>query len=144
MYSDKKIRRYFKLAKNASSFSDYPKINIGAIIVYKNQIISVGYNICKSNPTQMRYNMYRNMNGRNYDVRARNNFLHAEMKCLIETKDVDIDWSKASIFVYREHCDGSKALSRPCPSCYQAIKERGIKNIYYSIDNKHYGYEKIS
>lgn len=55
------------------------------------------------------------MNGRKCMMLVEKNFLHAEMKCLVETRDLDIDWSKVSIFVYREHCDGTKALSRPCP-----------------------------
>ena len=35
-------KKYFKLAKNASKFSDYNKknIHIGAVLVYKNKIIA--------------------------------------------------------------------------------------------------------
>lgn len=32
-------------------------------------------------------------------------------------------------------------MARPCPACMSAIKELGIKNIYYTTDNG-YAYEK--
>ena len=31
------VDKYFRLARNASSFSDYPKIKIGAVVVCKNK-----------------------------------------------------------------------------------------------------------
>ena len=51
------IERGFKLAKNASEFSDC-HIKIGAVLMYKNKVISVGYNTTKSNPIQKAYNIY--------------------------------------------------------------------------------------
>lgn len=138
----KQIDRFFKLAKNASKFSDYPSIHIGAILVYKKNILAIGYNTLKSNPTQKKYNKYRCVNGRNFNVSEHNNSLHAEMMCLNATKRLDIDWSKVSIFVYREHKDGSIGLSMPCRGCYKAIIDKGIKNIYYTTENG-YCYNKI-
>jgi len=141
MYSKKLINKYFNLAKNASMFSDYPKIHVGAIMVYKNKIISVGYNTQKTNPYQKDYNVYRGNNERKYDVDKQSNALHAEMACIVSTKHLDIDWSKVSVFVYREHKDGSISLSRPCMACSKALDERGIKDWYYTTENG-YAYER--
>ncbi len=133
------INRYFNLAKRASTFSDYDKIKIGAVLVYKNKIISVGWNTHKSNPIQKKYNLFRSDENRYYDVDSMPNYTHAEMKCLIDTMYLEhINWSKTSIFIYRSNMN----MCRPCNSCMRALKERGIKNIYYT-DKNGYNYEEI-
>lgn len=121
------VNKYFSLAKNASKFSDFPKYQIGAILVYKNKIISIGWNITKENPLQKKYNEYRG-----FDTDTYKNCLHAEMMCIVKARKLDIDWSKVSIFVYREFKNGNLALAKPCLACMQAIKDCGIKNIYYT------------
>lgn len=140
------INRFFNLAKNSSEMSDYNKknIHIGAVIVYKNRVIANGYNTNKTSPIQYKYNKYREMNcseDREYIADSHLPCIHAEMKCLIDTKDMDIDWSKTSIFIYREH-KGIQRMCKPCPSCEKALKDRGIKHIYYTTE-KGYNYEKM-
>ena len=129
------IERGFKLAKNASKFSDC-KIKIGAVLIYKNKVISVGYNTTKSNPIQKMYNIYRNTNERKYDVEKRNNGVHAEIMTLQHaTRSFKGDLNKCSIFVYSEKKDGSTRLTRPCMGCSKMLEELGVKNIYYTTDN---------
>ena len=129
------IERGFKLAKNASKFSDC-KIKIGAVIMYKSKVISVGYNTNKSNPIQKMYNIYRNTNGREYDVEKQANGLHAEIMALQHaTRSFKGDLSKCSIFVYSRRKDGSTRLTKPCNACSKRLKELGIRNIYYTTNN---------
>lgn len=139
-------KRFFKLARNASKFSDYNKknIHIGSVLVYKNKIIANGWNTRKTSPIQYQYNKHREKyfnNNRSFSADDHLPCIHAEMKCLIDTKNMDIDWSKVSIFVYRESC-GKTRMCKPCPSCSKALKDRGIKHIYYTTE-KGYNYEKI-
>ena len=54
-----------------------------------------------------------------------------------------IDLSNAAIYVYRVHKNGTLAMSRPCPSCMQLIKDVGIKRVFYTTENG-YVYEKIT
>lgn len=134
------IERGFKLAKNASKFSDYNKknIHIGSVILYKSVPIGIGYNTNKTNPMQYKYNKYRESeNNRDYIADDHLPCVHAEMMALINCRDANIDWSKCHIFVYR------KGMCRPCPSCMKAIKDRGIKNIWYTNTKGEYMYEKI-
>lgn len=139
------VKKYFNLAKTASKFSDYNKknVHIGAVLVYKNKIIANGWNSKKTNPIQYQYNKYRESLGgnRSYDADKILPCIHAEMKCLIDTKDLDIDWSKVSIFVYRESNNKTR-LCKPCPSCAKALKDRGIINTYYTTE-KGYNYERL-
>ena len=141
-----KIKKFFKLAKNASKFSDYNKknIHIGAILVYKNKIIASGWNTQKTSPIQYKYNVYReiaNKDNRHFSANDHLPCIHAEMKCLIDSKDMNIDWSKVLLFVYRESCNKTR-MCKPCPSCEKALKDRGIKHIYYTSENG-YNYERI-
>ena len=140
------IKKFFKLAKTASKFSDYnkKKVHIGAVLVYKNKIISNGWNSRKTNPIQYKYNKYRETLGidnRSYNADDHLPYCHAEMKCLIDTKDLELDWSKVSIFVYRESC-GKTRMCKPCPSCTKALKDRGINHIYYTTE-RGYVYERM-
>lgn len=53
MLSENKINHFFFLAKNACLYSDNKKTRVGCIIVYKNSVISVGYNKnSKTHPLQ--------------------------------------------------------------------------------------------
>lgn len=140
------INKFFNLAKIASKFSDYNKknIHIGSVLVYKNKVIANGFNTSKTNPIQYQYNKYRELNNntnRTFSADDHLPYVHSEMMCLINTKDIEIDWSKVSLFVYRESCNKTR-MCRPCPSCMQALKDRGIKHIYYTSE-KGYNYESI-
>ena len=127
-----KPTRYFNIAKSASNLSDYPKINIGCCIVYKKQVLAIGYNSLTTHPLQKEYNKYRSIENREFDVDRQLNCLHAEMSALIATKHMpNIDWSKATMFVYRN--GGS---CKPCLGCSKALKERGIYNVYYTDNNE--------
>lgn len=100
---------------------------MGAVIIYKNHIISTGYNIDKENPVQKKYNRLRG-----FDVDETRNTIHAEIMALNKANGANIIWSKACIFIYRERKDGKIGLARPCKACMEAIKDFGIKNIYYT------------
>lgn len=138
------IDRCFQLAKNASMFSDC-EIKVGAILVYKNRVISVGYNTSKSNPLQKAYNKYRTKDGRIYDTDKQNNGLHAEAMCVKNAiRLFNGDLSKCSIFVYSEKKDGSTRLSRPCGACQKILLDYNIHNIYYTTNNNNlFSYEKF-
>lgn len=126
------VKRFFQLAKNASTFSDFPKQKLGAVIVYKNKVLSVGWNTSKTIPMQRKFNKYRN-----FDPETAVNSAHAEMIALDRLlKQYDnVDFSRCSIFVWRNYKDGSPALARPCPACEHALREIGITDVYYTGRN---------
>lgn len=134
MSSDATIKRNFQKAKAASLYSDSPIHKLGAVMVLGKKVLAVGYNITKTHPIQKQYNIER---GYNPDVKN-NGQVHAEMMCLINTRNLDVDWSKVSLYVYREHKDQTTALAKPCPACEKAIRERGILNVYYTTEGVPY------
>lgn len=138
--TETRILNYLNLAHNACYYSDFMKARLGAVLIYKGKVISVGWNSNKTSPLQRELNRYR---GYDVDASVAHNTLHAEVACLTKAKDLDIDWGRASIFVYRIKKDGSAGLSYPCKGCMALIKSMGIKNIYFSTENG-WGYERIN
>lgn len=128
--------RFFEKAREAASISDYYKTHIGCVAVYQGQIIGIGCNCNKTHPTQGFYNKYR----------IKTDFmlpkLHAEINCLNQIRHLDINFSKVKLYIYRIRKDQPFGLAKPCPSCMAAIKDLGIKNIYYT-GNHGYLYESI-
>lgn len=135
------ISKFFGLAKNASKNSDFdvPKSrHTGCVFVHKNRVISVGWNTEKEHPAQKRYNAERG-----FDSSGCKNSLHAEMYALVKCQDLDIDWGKVSVFVYRELANGMVANSRPCEACQKAMTDKGIKldNVFYTNVGSYYRME---
>lgn len=68
--------------------------------------------------------------------------LHAEISCINSIRNLDINFTKVKLYIYRIRKDQPFGLSRPCPSCMAAIKDLGIKDIYYTT-NDGYVYERL-
>lgn len=128
--------RYFHKARQVATISDYDKVHIGCVAVYQGQIIGLGCNCNKTHPTQKFYNKYREQSENMIPK------LHAEINCLNQIKHLDINFSKVRLYIYRIRKDQPFGLARPCPSCMAAIKDLGIKNIYFTT-NDGYSYEHL-
>lgn len=125
----KREMSHFKVARAVSELSDHPNYKIGAAVVLKHRVISSGTNSdTKTHPLQKHYNKYRFTADSPHKC-------HAELLALLPLMKEDVDLSYASIFVYREHKNGKPAMSRPCRSCMQLIKDCGIKRIFYSTED---------
>ena len=119
----KKELAYFEAAKAISKLSNHNQ-KMGCVIVNKHKIISSGYNSeTKCHRIQAELDMHY------YKMHSAGK-IHAETSALLPLRRTDL--SKASIFIYRETKDGTKALARPCPCCQKLIKQFGIKHIYYT------------
>lgn len=128
--------KYFKKARQAASISDYYKAHLGCVAVYQGQVIGIGYNCNKTHPKQQYYNRYRIKSD---SMPAK---LHAEISCLNSINNLNINFSKVKLYIYRIRKSQPFGMSRPCPSCMAAIKDLGIRNIYYTT-NDGYAYERL-
>ena len=128
--------KYFNKAKEAGMISDFRKTHIGCIAVYQGNIIGIGCNCNKTHPMQKKYNQYRKQS---YSMLPK---LHAEINCINSIRHLDINFSKVKLYIYRIRKDQPFGLARPCPSCMAAIKDLGIRDVYYTT-NDGYAYERI-
>lgn len=131
--------KFFSKARKAAEFSDFHKTHLGCVAVYQGSVIGIGYNVNKTHPTQEYYNKYRKTN---HQTGAFIPKLHAEISCLNSIRYLDINFSKVKLYIYRIRHDQDYGLARPCPSCMAAIKDLGIKDIYYTT-NDGFAYEKV-
>ena len=128
--------RYFAKAKQIAEISDFKKVHIGCVAVYKGNIVGIGCNTNKTHPAQKYYNKYR------ISSETMLPKLHAEISCINQIKHLNINFSKVKLYIYRIRKDQPFGLARPCPSCMEAIKDLGIKNIYYTT-NEGFSYEHL-
>lgn len=132
-------RRMFDQARLEAEKSEFERFNLGCVIAYKGHIIGRGRNGNKSHPRQKLYNRrYRKFNVSK--GQAINDAIHAEVHAISSVRYVvgkDVDWSKASIYIYRI-CNGKPlgyGNAKPCPACMQAIRDLGIRHVYFTDDN---------
>lgn len=131
--------KMFETAKKEARKSDYNRFHVGCVITYKKRIIGRGHNSNKSNPLQKEYNRrYRNFN--NTDGQYIHDAIHAEVSAITSipyTIGINIDFSKVKLYVYRI-CPGKPngyGNSRPCPACMNAIRDMGIRQVYFTDDD---------
>lgn len=128
--------KYFQKAREVASISDYKHQRVGCIAIHQGQVIGEGCNCNKTHPMQLFYNKYRLHES--YMLPK----LHAEINCINKIKNLHINFSKVRLYIYRIRKDQPFGIARPCPSCMAAIRDLGIRNIYYTT-NEGYVYEKL-
>lgn len=111
--------KYFKLAKTLSKKSNHPSHHLGAVLVKKNKIVSVGWNTCKTHPKSP------------HQFKT----IHAEFMAILGVHPKDLQ--DAHIYVYRERKNGEPALAKPCETCYNLIQQVGIETVFYSDYNSY-------
>jgi deoxycytidylate deaminase len=116
--------KFFNLARKASTYSDHPDHQHGAVIVKRNRVISIGYNKYKTSPRSNHPHSH----------------IHSELDAILKA---NINLSGCSIYIYRENKHGQPAISRPCPSCQALLKSLGITTWHYS-DAGGYKEEKVT
>jgi len=92
----------------------------GAVIVRGGSVLATGMNKDRNHPTIV--------SSEHIKIHCS---VHAEIDAL---KKVD-DPRGATIYVARVNRRGQERNSRPCPSCYSAIKNSGIKKIIYTEED---------
>ena len=128
--------KYFLKARQVATISDYYKTHIGCVAVYQGQVIGLGCNTNKTHPVQKFYNRYREPSDTMLPK------LHAEISCINQIRHLDINFSKVKLYIYRIRNDQPYGMARPCPSCMAAIRDLGIRDIYYTT-NDGYSYERL-
>jgi tRNA(Arg) A34 adenosine deaminase TadA len=103
---------------------------IGAVLVCKNKVVSVGYNTNRNSSLQFKYTYKRGYNPVLFYTP-----IHAEISCLQKIKHLDLDMSKSIMYVCRLGRNGELRNSKPCVACMAAMRDFGVKYIVYSTHN---------
>lgn len=122
----KRDMQYFDVAVALAKTSPHFKNKLGAIIVLKNEVLSSATNLSKSHPMQKQYNFHRKID-------IIHDHLHAEIHSIVKSPDKR-KLRGATIYVSRVRNDQKLGMARPCPACFNALKDFGIKEIFYTTD----------
>lgn len=129
--------KMFDAARRVALQSDFDNFHIGCVIVYKKHIIASACNTNKTSPKQKKYNRKRNFNKSSKPTK---HSMHAEIRALSLIPyplQQTINWREVIVYTYRI-CRGKRlghGLARSCVGCMAAIKDMGIKKIYYTTDD---------
>lgn len=103
------------------------QFRLGSVLARGRRIISTGTNISKSHPVQSHY--------AKKSGQPRRIHLHSEIRTLLRSKK-----SGDVIYVARVSKSGhSLRKAEPCEMCKLALKDMGVKTVFYSIDNHNWG-----
>lgn len=91
----------------------------GAIIIRGGRVLATAINRTRNNPNNVA------------DPKTQAAY-HAEVAALMACPDVDL--KNATIYVARVNNSGEQMMSKPCVNCQAALKARGVKKIFYTID----------
>lgn len=131
-------KKYLSKALKVALDSDFQRTHVGCVAVYHGRIIGAEYNTNKTHPMQKYYNGYRNPHSNKYLAPK----MHAEINCISSIQNMKIDFSKVKLYVTRYKKDMSFGIARPCVACMKAIKDIGIRHIYYTTDDG-FAYERL-
>ena len=122
-------KAYFRAAKAVSELSDYPRHKLGCVVVKGHRIISSACNSrSKCHPIQAK------LDTEKYGVECPGK-CHAEISALLPLIRDKVDLRNASIYIFREHKDGTLAMAKPCSSCQKMIRQMKIRKCFYTIEN---------
>ena len=110
----------YAIAMTGNGVGTRGKFRLGAVLVHKNIIVSVGTNSYKTHPFMA--------------PRTEWPFLHAEQHAIVRA-GVD-NCEGLDLYIARVLKNNDLALSKPCDVCTELIKDVGIKNVYYSTNAK--------
>ena len=94
------------------------RFRLGAVLVHKNNIVSVGTNSYKTHPLMSKRTAWP--------------YLHAEQHAIIRA-GID-NCEGLDLYIARVLKNNTLALSKPCDVCAKVIQEVGIKRTFYSTD----------
>lgn len=119
----------YDLARTASENSDFHRCPTGAVAIYGNKVLAYGWNSEKSSLLQARYNT----KARGFDGYKYKSSIHAEMMVVNKIKYLDVDFSQVRVFVWRGKT--TPLMSKPCPACEEALRDLGIRKVFYTGNN---------
>ncbi len=110
------VTKYFRLARQAATRGNTREAKrqyrLGAVGIRTDGTIVYSNNIPNRTPEPM---------------------AHAETRLVKK-----LDWG-STVYVVRILSDGKLAMARPCLKCQGAMRLKGVKNCYYSINSDEYG-----
>mgnify|MGYP000735846851 CR=1 FL=1 len=109
---DKFLKAHMKAAEVYASLSSAKRLQVGAVVVKDNRIISIGYN---GTPTGW------DNNCEDFDGKTKPEVIHAEANAIAKLASSHESGKDATMFV----------THAPCMECAKLVYNSGIRSLYY-------------
>lgn len=126
-----KDEKYINLAlRMAEAAQPHFGVRFAALLVHKNDVVSVGFPETKSHPFQARFS-------KNQEAI----YPHAETACLKNAlKHINVDdLSKCTMYIARSkltyHGEHVQGMAKPCKGCARALATFKVKRVVYTCDD---------
>ena len=113
-------KAYIDTAERFASLSTAKRLQVGAIVVKDNRIISIGYNGMPSGWDNRCEDEYQYEDG-GYETRTRPEVVHAEANAIAKLAKSNESGDKSTMYI----------THAPCVECAKLIYTSGISNVYY-------------
>lgn len=137
--TNKLLRSLVRLYDDIYAGAPYERLKVVSFLIYKGKIVNFGVNSAKTSPLQHRYRQ-------RTKLKMIENFLdkeHAEINCLRHTYFGDFDMRKVEVVVISKRYNGDFRLARPCCTCMAALKDFGIRKIWFTTNENRIESEEI-
>lgn len=132
--------RFFEAARQAALKSDF-RTKVGCVAVYGNRVIAAAASSEKTSTLQYKYNRFRDFSVGGADCLPK---LHAEVGLVTKLRKLqNVDMRRVSVYVYRVCKSKPFSIARPCPGCMVALRDAGIRSVYYTTEYDGYAHEWI-
>ena len=126
------VKAYMEVAKTFANLSSAKRLQVGAIVVKDDRIISIGYNGMPSGWDNECEELALNVVGVAKDgndivepyLKSKPEVLHAETNAIAKLARSPESGEGASIFI----------THAPCLNCAKLIYQSGIKEVYYDVE----------
>jgi len=118
---DKFVKAYMEVAKTFANLSTAKRLNVGAIVVKDDRIISIGYNGMPSGWDNCCEDVVRQDEMGHSVLKSKPEVLHAESNAIAKLAKSNESGNNATLFVTHS----------PCLECAKLIYQSGISTVYY-------------
>jgi dCMP deaminase len=119
------IDAYMDVAERFAQLSSAKRLNVGAIVVKDDRIISIGYNGMPSGwDNCCEYEVMSDLGSHEKELKTKPEVLHAESNAIAKLARSAESGEGAAIFI----------THAPCIACAKLIYQSGIATVYYKTD----------
>lgn len=117
----KSHKHYLNQAIELAKMSDC-NYKHGSVVRKSGRTIAVGINHNVNDPSKL-----------DEETAKKHAAVHAEVAALNACRKVDL--TGATVFVARVNNQHEPMMSKPCARCQEALRERGVKKVVYTVDS---------
>lgn len=136
--TDKLLNKLVGMYDDIYTDKPYKRTKTVAFLICHGKIVSFGINSDKTSPMQNKYRMLTSKR----DIKNFFDKEHAEICCLRKV-DPEFRFDRCELVIISKMISGDFRLARPCETCMKAVKDFGIKEVYYTNKQGTFTHEVI-